>query len=551
MTELTKLPLVRTSTTTHDAQRTTHDSSDTRDTKMAGQDAVDTSLVLGNLHLRDTADEQTAPEPLKANSSSRALRNNFPLPRELRDEIYKYLLDGKYARVRRAQRYDRAYRFHTNILAVNREIHNESEEYLHEKNAFVVVHCTYLGHLTPWLPFVALGPTKTKYNSLEISYVQGQSSDQPKLEVTSCLLLESDLDIYCAYTVTFAAFQSAHFSPIVCAKGIMMSTAGAASGHRNFVADSLRLTLGNNPFCKEPAEHQRALVARFRNISGFHIRVEINGYLGKDDELKNLKCFMSTDIVCSTALVWRVLQSMVDLKGKADALIQLTELDPAMFSYGLISNMSREAARLAQSFQLEEEITTAMFQLSFDAALSLAHLQLKMRDLLEFVLTVKDITSLFGARCQHISRTLHYHVYHMNLLAVVAALEIRRPPSELMYLGAIGTCVKNLRPEPDDYKLHDMSILTSCPDQSKLFAKEDLPIDTCSYSILPYRPVNMYELLPPVKCPDFIVGLIDLKMLRETNQETRERVHRVQLKRGWHITSFERHDTATTLNEGA
>lgn len=67
---------------------------------------------------------------------------NFPLPRELRDKIYGYLLDSDYTRLRRTvnqnqektqfervAREEMAYHFHTNILAVNRAIHEEAESY--------------------------------------------------------------------------------------------------------------------------------------------------------------------------------------------------------------------------------------------------------------------------------------------------------------------------------------------------------------------------------------------------------------------------------------
>ena len=57
---------------------------------------------------------------------------NFPLPRELRDLIYSYLLDGVHTREVRLKgskhRDDcagKAYQFHTNILAVNKAIHTE------------------------------------------------------------------------------------------------------------------------------------------------------------------------------------------------------------------------------------------------------------------------------------------------------------------------------------------------------------------------------------------------------------------------------------------
>lgn len=58
-------------------------------------------------------------------------RDNFPLPREFRDETYAYLLKG----VRTTCKYH----FHTNVLAVNRTVHDKTEEFLYKNNTSVVV----------------------------------------------------------------------------------------------------------------------------------------------------------------------------------------------------------------------------------------------------------------------------------------------------------------------------------------------------------------------------------------------------------------------------
>ncbi|KAI5357927.1 hypothetical protein Slin15195_G062550 [Septoria linicola] len=67
--------------------------------------------------------------------------SNFPLPRELRDGIYQYLLAGDYVRAERKPMRPapdfRAFSFHTNILAMNKEIHREASELLAKRNIFV------------------------------------------------------------------------------------------------------------------------------------------------------------------------------------------------------------------------------------------------------------------------------------------------------------------------------------------------------------------------------------------------------------------------------
>lgn len=95
------------------------------------------------------------PDALKT-PVDRALAN-FPLPPELRDHVYQYLLDGAFvnnsakpttgsnasvsnAALGRRHIYD----FSTSILAVNQQIHAEALQLLRERNIFVLI--TYQWH---------------------------------------------------------------------------------------------------------------------------------------------------------------------------------------------------------------------------------------------------------------------------------------------------------------------------------------------------------------------------------------------------------------------
>lgn len=107
-------------------------------------------------------------------------RTNFPLPlpRELRDQIYGYLLESSYTKLPRTYKESQTgvregrigHKFHTNILAVNKEIHDEAEEYLYKNNVFVIASfdswnltsedddgagVTFAG--LPWAPLVNMG----------------------------------------------------------------------------------------------------------------------------------------------------------------------------------------------------------------------------------------------------------------------------------------------------------------------------------------------------------------------------------------------------------
>lgn len=64
------------------------------------------------------------------------------LPRELRDEIYGYLLTGEPTTSNRDAFVRR--KFHTGILGVNKQVHQESEKFLLENHSFILLH--YVGN---------------------------------------------------------------------------------------------------------------------------------------------------------------------------------------------------------------------------------------------------------------------------------------------------------------------------------------------------------------------------------------------------------------------
>jgi len=96
-------------------------------------------------------------------SSSSPLGDFQRFPAEIRDMIFQHLLDARYTRLERRTRDDPAYKFHTNILALNRAIHAEAQKLLAKRNTFIVASHTldmvdshnFMRELQLWVPLVA------------------------------------------------------------------------------------------------------------------------------------------------------------------------------------------------------------------------------------------------------------------------------------------------------------------------------------------------------------------------------------------------------------
>ncbi|KAI7476660.1 hypothetical protein KC351_g9302 [Hortaea werneckii] len=143
------------------------------------------------------------------------------LPRELRDQIYGYLLSHEYtkmppyhtrsedARGRQSKADDRdrsaahTYSFHVNILAVNKQIRKEATEELLRRNTFVLISWKWdrLGDLLHQfdLPIITDNQkavatvAKFKMNALRLHL--GFPADKGR--VKSLLMLHSDLEVFC------------------------------------------------------------------------------------------------------------------------------------------------------------------------------------------------------------------------------------------------------------------------------------------------------------------------------------------------------------------
>lgn len=135
--------------------------------------------------------------------------------------IYSYLLDGK--NVRTTRKFDpemyndnfansrtgpRANHFHTNVLAVNRTIHDEAEELLYKRNIFVVVSYKWfrlgkdIGGLS-WLPIVSnrhVGRMRLHSMRIHVSGVSDLPETTEEMnaskQLQSCILLTSDLESF-------------------------------------------------------------------------------------------------------------------------------------------------------------------------------------------------------------------------------------------------------------------------------------------------------------------------------------------------------------------
>lgn len=476
-------------------------------------------------------------------------RDNFPLPRELRDQIYGYLLDSKYTRVKRDNVGDRAYKYHLSVLGVNREIHDEAAEYLYnyKNNAFMVVRHPPAhwdsALMPPWIPLVAeLGNRPMRYHSLEVTFVPNSHSPHSVTRMGAWLLLANDIDMYFSEITRYIHRKMAHCEAqtpmlVLCQNGSLIDRHVDKDGSV-LLPHFLGVEFGSHRFHKATTEFQSSIISRLRSVSTPGLVVEVCGSMIKTPSLGESSSSPDSSpissLVCSPALVWRMFLDFDSLKTLTDTLAQNGEIQLALDTLEDISctMLIRFGCRMQG---LPQDMRGPFLQLSVDTALTLAYLRLTVEDSFGSSGKLETLDLLDNTNRNQVPRLEASYSFHVRLLL---------PVTSQSYLGyppgmTIANCIAELTlPGSNSHQLHDAAILDKLPDHNKLFIPQDLPAASCSVFTLPPNCINLRK----VSLGDNIVGYLDTNMLRETSNEMREKINKLQVERGWQVTRFEDYD---------
>jgi hypothetical protein len=467
-------------------------------------------------------------------------------------KIYGHLLDGKRNQVKRAHSHSHAdrvfYKFHTSILAVNRKIHNEAEEYLYKHNEFVVVNHDPTQSpdtfMPPWTPLVAeLGAGPMRHHSLEITFLLHHRATHSKTAAEAWLLLAQDVDIYCLVINLYMSRDIPQTPMLALHPNGSFHDYHADEDDRPLRPHYLRLDFGNNCFREATAESKSGVISRFCSMSSSSLHVDIRGHVIQTPELTNLQTAARPGLMCTSSLVSRTFRNLENLKGLADSSVHDNELELADVIYLLIWNIIRRGFPLQPPFDMRHP----MQQLLIDTALTVAHLHLKNKDIPSFATEILRTAYLRGSGKALFPDLVMSHVFHIILLSTVtseASSTVAPGASSTPLLDVtIAECIARLRlPGSSDHQLHDAAILQRCPDHNKKSECKDLPLESCSAYALPPNCVNTRKADGGVRTPANIDGWLDTEILRGTNKKTREEINRLEVARGWEVTRFEDYD---------
>ncbi|KAI7285508.1 hypothetical protein KC343_g1000 [Hortaea werneckii] len=258
-------------------------------------------------------------------------RVNFPLPRELRDQIYGYLLHHEYTERStypetdtRDARLPSCYKFHTNILAVNTQIGEEATEVLRSNDFVQVTTNWYLDEgLRPLeVPIVCdLAHRNGHFGHLRIDYkLHIESSEVPHAQERKFVVVRSGLTKLCRF-LQFYLLQYPSDVPVV-----LYRTQSKEDRRRQIKLapdEFLRSTFNSSIVVhdrvgkplSEPAKRQ--LLEPFQNLIIGGQSIEITTML-PEHELAKFELFMAPPVMNSLPITWRLFELAREIKAAAD-----------------------------------------------------------------------------------------------------------------------------------------------------------------------------------------------------------------------------------------
>jgi hypothetical protein len=511
---------------------------------------------------------------------------NFPVPRELRDQIYGYLLHSDYTRVPRVREpktdavdgpyTTQAYRFQTNILAVNKAIHKESEEYLYKNNVFVVVSAEWLPHDIVQLPSISLfsanfwtplitetKAVKMRHHSVRMHITKGRNEKYDSLEKTrkqgpiqSCLAMADDLELF---SINLRAHVSKYPGFHILIDDGFAPNAFLTLGvnHDEGKVDKpsrLKIQFRDTPFRARNAGMQFKTMDTLRNVSCAGMRVTFDGVLPEHfDHSERTRDVMGPTLVSRQAIHWESFETIRKSKQLIDEAVGVDELYLTVRSYCLVA---REAMRYVDALDPDPNVhalpvtlpvVLAFHVLRFDLQLTLNYLQLRLGRLsqldsmtVHLLGVVKDLDCSALQSTETTSTTPESPIAAFSHLAALSKMYLERMhypdiPSSI----TVGKMVEALTPHKHlPYHAHDLAILSQVPNQGDL-ALQHLPLHKCSVSVLPPRRF-CYHLFPKVpRKPEHIIGLQDPDTIRRLDHGTKMAINNMQRHYRQTVTKWE------------
>lgn len=496
-------------------------------------------------------------------------RPNLPLPRELRDQIYGYLLDSAYTEVtKHTDVFDetkdsftrQSYKFHTQILAVNRTIHDETKEFLYKNNIFIVasfdwpesfqeqqrgpagdmvwsrlVNAKHVAKMQHHTVRLHLAKNPAKLTSANVSGAGG------KAHLQSYLFLAKDFDAFCTSIQFLLKASGPGFAMVIGDHGHdpldILQVLGVSDANAKVRrSPSLKIEFRDTHFYKSTAEWQRKLLNTLSEVAAPSMKVSLSGTLRVEDSeyTQHLKAKMGSVLYSRCADSWASFEVLCKAKLSADEAVSSGELRLAAHMYARIVTFARLPSNDTPAARMANEL---IFGLLFDVLCTLGYLQIKLLDLESLIDTVKNLHTWMNIKLAVKPPGSPLRIDYpegaearCRYLGIVSNMLHRDHPTRASGPAMSVSRLSEIYSEPafqeNPYAMHDLAILEKVSDP-KDRAVRHLPLNQCGAYKLPVSPLKFYTNEVPKKL-DNIVGLQNLDTLRRLSDGTKTQINAIQ-----------------------
>jgi hypothetical protein len=509
---------------------------------------------------------------------------NFPIPRELRDHIYGYLLNSKYTRVARERKmasdggkgpFNRqAYRFHTNILAVNKTVHEEAEDYLYKNNYFVVASAEWhetgfwpgewLFTRNMWTPTITeKRAAKMRHHSVRLHFTKGQTAKSNYLKacgvkspVRSCLILAKDLEALCS-TVSIQVLDYEGFAVVIedDPPGGLNLIGWNDHEDKPHKPTRLQVKFLDTRYRTGDVDMQYKILNILRNVTCSGMRVTFDGILPAHTHLiQQIKDTMSPILLSRHACDWKHLESLREAKELADNSMLEDELHLAENTYATIMEDTTNYLHVlafppqAALLLLSWPSINPFHALRLDIGLTLGFLQIKLGKLQELYNTTRNFRTL-GMRAGPLVSAFQPDspVSHESMedacghFGLLSDLYLENIGDRKQYRNkSVARAMEILSMfKSSRYVMHDYAILSKVRNKHSKMASSYLPRRLCSVSVLGPPIFSFHKSPGAPKKPDNIVGLQNLDVLSRLDEKTKVQINDLQRLHEQKVTEWE------------
>jgi hypothetical protein len=500
----------------------------------------------------------------------------------LLSRIYGYLLDNKYTRSPRSIDHHGsnieqfhsgtiAYKFHTNVLAVNRAIRSEAEELMYKRNVFVVVsyqwhesvNSSFKGGLA-WVPMVSKNlVSRMRRHSARIHISQSSGAlaayaqnTGPTVPLNAYIILADDIETMCT---------SVHYS-VANAEGPYLQLTQDPSPAKELFVQEQDITAKPTQFKCElrdteyrlmdsPTQHR--ILAPFASVIGPSQRVTFTGRICDQTEIAHLRRIMGPSTSCHLARWASLIENFSRAKRLAEDALKTDDLAYVLCLYkwitdAIVSLVFQPDLRRWVIYYCPRTVVD-MCKMCLKIMLNIACGTVKMGDFdgcaraLEYFTQVGQLLFEF---CEDIGESIDDATEDINAYCFSIQMWVlihgTRKPGQPPITRTVKETVQRLEnlvavtsgPQLEHLK-HDWEVLERFRNQNVIICKESWPLDQCSATQMPLPFTSSLELTGSFAQRDFFEGWQDVDFLHSLDQKDKTNINRLQRARGLPITDFD------------